>query len=161
MVMLRDLFKAFELLHNCWLSADNVQSFAGNYLAAFDVDGPLWYGEVKGLALSGTLLVHQQRWGTNTNIVIHSLKFVAPPRTASWYDGAHILEVRSPADGQYAEWRCGATRNVRHIDSADLGRPQPDLGFSERTGSLPVESRLHDRGAQLKEQQWPDSSLTT
>jgi hypothetical protein len=117
MVMLRDLFKAFELLHNCWVSADNVQSFGGDYLAAFDVDGPLWHGEVKSLALGGTPLVHQQRWGTNTNIAIHAYTFVAPPRTASWYNGAHILEVRSPANGQYAEWRCAG--------SGTYGSPTP------------------------------------
>ena len=61
------------------------------------------------MALGGPQFNHRQKWGTNTNILIRDTKYVAPPRTFLWYNGAHALEVRSPVDNQFSEWRCVAT----------------------------------------------------
>ena len=94
--------------------------YTNRLLAAVDVDGPLWHGEVRGVALGGPQFNHRQKWGTKTNVVIRDTKYVAPPRQYLWYTGAHVLEVRSPADGQFAEWRCMAT--------GTYGTPNPPPG---------------------------------
>jgi hypothetical protein len=109
LVMLKDMSYLGGEFNRCWLSMENVQAFTNSYLAAVDVDGPLWYGEVKGIALSGPQFNHRQVFGKNTNIIIRDQKFIAPPRTFSWYNGAHALEVRTPVDNQYSEWRCVAS----------------------------------------------------
>jgi hypothetical protein len=79
------------------------------YAAFVDIDGPLWHGEVDGLYVAPPVLNHRQRWGTGTNVVVWDSKYLAAPRTSSWYNGAHALAVRSPVDGQFAEWRCATT----------------------------------------------------
>jgi hypothetical protein len=109
LVQLKDNSNVESFFHKCWLSVDNLQAYTATYLAAFDVDGPLWHGEVRGVSLGGTRLYHRQKWGTNTNLAIYEPKYVAPPRELSWYNGAPILQVRSPAESQYSEWRCLAT----------------------------------------------------
>jgi hypothetical protein len=120
LVMLKDLGPYTEtLLNHCWLSVENLQAYSIYYLAAIDVDGPLWQGEVRGLGSIGPPFNHRQKYGTKTGIVIRETKFVAPPRRYTWYDGAHALEVRSPSDGQFAEWRCVAT--------GTYGTPNPPL----------------------------------
>jgi Pectate lyase superfamily protein len=94
----------------CRLVVDNLQCTDTTYRALVDVDGPLWYGDVYGGdPQQGTRFVDQGTWGSNANVLVHETLFVAPPRTLYWYRGAHVLEVRSPAEGQYAEWRCTAT----------------------------------------------------
>jgi hypothetical protein len=109
LVMLKDMSYLGGEYNRCWLSMENVQAFTNTYLAAVDVDGPLWHGEVKGVALSGPQFNHRQKWGTNTNIIIRDTKYIAPPRTSSWYSGAHAFEVRTPCDNQFSEWRCVAS----------------------------------------------------
>ena len=109
LVMLKDLGTLGGSYNRCWLSVNNLQAFTNDYLAAIDVDGPLWHGEVRGVALGGPQFNHRQKYGTNTNIIIRDTKYVAPPRKYPWYAGAHALEVRSPADGQFSEWRCVAS----------------------------------------------------
>jgi hypothetical protein len=109
LVMLKDLAARSTQLARCWLSVDNMQANTNFYQAAVDLDGPLWYGEVRGVALTGPQIYHRQKWGTAANVLIRDTKYVAPPRAYLWYSGAHALEVRSPADGQFREWRCLAT----------------------------------------------------
>ena len=106
LVMLKDMSRSGPAFNNAWLSIENLQAYTNTYLATIDVDGPLWHGEMTGVALYGPPFNHRQKWGTNTNIIIRDTKYVAPPRINSWYNGAHVMEVRSPADGQYTEWRC-------------------------------------------------------
>jgi hypothetical protein len=109
LVMLKDNGLLGNGLNRAWVSIENLQAFTNEYLAAVDVDGPLWHGEAKGVALNGPQFNHEQKWGTTTSIVIRDTKYVAPPRQYLWYSGAHLLEVRSPVDGQYSEWRCIVT----------------------------------------------------
>ena len=109
LVMLKDMGPESSEFHKCWLSAENIQAYTNTYRAAIDVDGPLWHGDVKGVALNGPPINHRGKWGTTTHVAIRDTKFTAPPRQFLWYSGAHVLEVRSPADGQFAEWRCLAT----------------------------------------------------
>lgn len=109
LVMVRDAYGEGPDVHKCWLSVENLQAFDSSYLSAIDVDGPLWHGEVKSLSLTGARFHHRRKWATNTNVVVRETKYVAPPRLFPWYNGAHVLEVRSPADGQYTEWRCVGT----------------------------------------------------
>ena len=92
--------------NQCYLSVENMTAFADDYLAAIDVDGPLWYGNVDAMGLRGKPFLHRQRWGTKTNVLMRDPKYTAPPSMYPWYAGAHALEVRSPADGQFSEWRC-------------------------------------------------------
>lgn len=117
LVQLKDTSPENPGLHKCWLKVDNLQAYTNDYLGAFDVDGPLWYGEVKGVALDGPRLHHRQKWGAKTNLAIFESKYVAPPRVLPWYGGAHILHVPSPAEGQFAEWRS--------VDSGAYGTPIP------------------------------------
>ncbi len=105
-VMLKDLGTLGGEFNRGWLAAENLQAFTNTYLAAVDVDGPLWYGRVDGLPLNGPSFLHRQKWGSQANVVVRDQKYVAPPRQYSWYPGAHLLEARSPVDGQFAEWRC-------------------------------------------------------
>jgi hypothetical protein len=93
----------------CWLAVDNVTAWDTSFVALVDVDGPLWHGEVKGGDLRATRFIHRGTWGSTSNVVVRETGFIAPPRTLYWYKGAHVLEVRSPAEGQFAEWRCTAT----------------------------------------------------
>src|SRR5262249_16957494 len=95
--------------HKAWLSIDNLTAWDNRYLAVIDVNGPLWSGELKGVGLSGQRLNHRQKFGNTTRVLIHELGFIGPPRELYWYMGAHALDVRSPVEGQYAEWRCVAT----------------------------------------------------
>ncbi len=88
-----------------WLASDNLTVISsGPYI---DIDGSRCFGEVKGAPnFSGVRLVHEGTFGTDCNIVIQESGYTGPPRTSSWYPGAHSLENRRPADGQYIEWRC-------------------------------------------------------
>ena len=88
-----------------WLSTDNVTVWStGNLI---DIDGSRCFGEVKGIPnFLGTRLVHQKTFGPDCNITVSESGFVAPPRTLSWYPGAHLLKNERPADGQFIEWRC-------------------------------------------------------
>ena len=106
LIMLKDLNTQTSGFNPCWLSVDNIQAYTNIYSSAVDVDGPLWHGEMTGVALQGPQFNHRKKWGVNTGILIQDTKYVAPPRTFSWYAGAHALQVRSPADGQFSEWRC-------------------------------------------------------
>lgn len=106
LVMLKDYSNNDTVFHRCWVSIDNLQAYTDNYLAAIDVDGPRWHGEMKGVALVGPEFNHRKKWGSATNVIVRDTKYVAPPRIYPWYSGAHVLEVRSPADGQFSEWRC-------------------------------------------------------
>ncbi|GAC1463639.1 MAG: hypothetical protein NVSMB9_01310 [Isosphaeraceae bacterium] len=107
LVMLRDLYREHALREG-WISIENMSAYTDDYRCVIDVDGSMWHGEIKNIALNGTRTIHRQKWGTKTNIVMRETKFIAPPRSRFWYPGAHALEVRSPADGQYTEWRCTA-----------------------------------------------------
>jgi hypothetical protein len=109
LVMLNDVTPEGGDFHKCYLSVENMQVYSGPYLSAIDVDGPLWCGEVSGVALTGPPINHRRTFGTTTRVVIREIKYVAPPRVFLWYYGAHVLEVRSPADGQFSEWRCVGT----------------------------------------------------
>jgi hypothetical protein len=119
LVMLKDTWGNNPQVRPGWLSVDNLQVQSDTYLAAVDVDGPGWHGEVVGVALTGPQFNHRQRWGSTTGIVIRDTKYVGPPRRYLWYYGAHVLEVRSPADGQFIQWRCVAT--------GTYGTPNPPL----------------------------------
>ena len=50
LVMLKDVSPLGGEFNRCWLSIDNLQAYTNSYFAAIDVDGPLWHGEVKGVA---------------------------------------------------------------------------------------------------------------
>ena len=117
LVMLKDVSPLGGEFNRCWLSVENLQAYTYNYFAAIDIDGPLWHGEVKGVALGGPPFYHRQLWGSKTNVIVRDTKYTAPPRQFFWYSGAHVLEVRSPADGQFAEWRC--------VVSGTYGTPSP------------------------------------
>jgi len=106
LVMLKDFSNNDTVFHRCWVSIENLQAYTDTYLAAVDVDGPRWHGEMNGIALIGPQFNHRQKWGTSTNVVIRDTRYTAPPRIFSWYSGAHVLDVRSPVDGQFTEWRC-------------------------------------------------------
>ncbi len=107
MVQLKQGDKPYRGYSNaCCLIVENMQAYADDYQAAIDVDGPLWYGSVDALPLRGKPFLHRQKWGPTSNIVMRDPKFTAPPNTFAWYAGSHVLEVRSPADGQFTEWRC-------------------------------------------------------
>ena len=110
-MQLRDLSRGEDgsPFHRCLLSVNNLQAFTYVYKAAIDVDGPLWHGEVTGLPFFGPPFIHRGKWGTKSSVVIRDTKFTGTPRAFPWYSGAHVLEVRSPADGQFAEWRCVTT----------------------------------------------------
>lgn len=130
LVMLRDLSPKSDLFNSCWLSVENLQTYTGIFSAAVDVDGPLWQGEVRGLANANTTpLNHRQKWGSNTGVIVRDTKYAAPPRSRSWYSGAHVLEVRSPVDGQFVEWRC--------VGSGTYGTATPPLwvGLNPISGS--------------------------
>lgn len=107
MVQLKDGDRPLRGFSNpCNLIIENLQAYADDYQAAIDVDGPNWFGTVEGLPLRGQPFLHRQKWGTKSNVVIRDVKYTAPPNTFAWYAGSHALEVRSPADGQFTEWRC-------------------------------------------------------
>ena len=128
LVMLKDLGPETSATHKCWFSLENMQAFTNTYAAVVDVDGPLWHGEVKGVGLVGPQFNHRQKWGSNTNVVIRDTKYVGSPRTFLWYNGAHSLDVRSPADGQYGNWRC--------VRTGTYGTPTPPLWFGSNTISI-------------------------
>jgi hypothetical protein len=109
LVMLKDVSTLGGEFNRCWIDVENLQAFTNTYLAVIDIEGPLWYGEVRGVALNGPQFNHRQVFGKNTNVVIRDTKYIGPPRQYLWYNGAHALEVRSPADGQFSQWRCVAT----------------------------------------------------
>ena len=106
LIMLKDVAPISNNYRPAWISVENLQAFTDQYLAAIDVDGPLWHGEVCGVGILGPLFNHRQKWGTTTHVVMREPRFLAPPRQFAWYNGAHILEVRCPVDGQFTEWRC-------------------------------------------------------
>ncbi len=88
-----------------WMSVDNLTVWSTGDL--LDIDGSRCFGEVKGIpSFAGTRLVHQKTFGSDCNIVVFESGFVAPPRTLSWYPGAHLLKNERPVDGQFIEWRC-------------------------------------------------------
>ncbi len=91
------------------LYVSNLQVFALDFEALVEVDGPSWHGEVRGLGHDGPRIKHEQLWGDRTGIRLYETEFVGPPRRFSWYCGAHVLDVSSPADGQYSQWQCVAT----------------------------------------------------
>jgi hypothetical protein len=96
--------------HPAYLSVDNFQAYTDSFLAAVDVDGPMWQGETRGVVVrGGTRFHHRGKWGTDAGVVMVETQFRAPPRTLAWYSGAHSLEVRSPRDGQFSAWRCVAS----------------------------------------------------
>ena len=109
LVMLKDVAPISNNYRPAWISVENLQAFTASYLAAIDVDGPLWHGEVTGVGILGPLFNHRQKWGTTTHVVMREPRFTAPPRQYPWYSGAHILEVRSPVDWQFTEWRCAGS----------------------------------------------------
>ena len=96
-------------VYRAWLSVENVQAYTIDYKSVVDIEGPLWHGEVKGVAMYGPQITHSQKYGPQVNIVIRDTKYVGPPTQYLWYAGAHSLTVGSPADGQYMEWRCAVT----------------------------------------------------
>ena len=108
LVMLKEVDPSFP---KSTLIVDNLQAYTDQFRAAIDVDGPNWYGEVKNLVGIGEAprIAERASFGAACNVVIRETRYKAPPRSHLWYAGAHILEVRSPADGQYTEWRCAAT----------------------------------------------------
>ena len=109
LVMLKDVSRLGGEFNRCWFSVENLQAYTRDYFAAIDIDGPLWHGEVKGVALIGPPFYHRQLWGSKTNLIVRDTKYVAPPRQYLWYRGAHVLDVCSPVDGQFTQWRCVAT----------------------------------------------------
>ena len=90
------------------LVVDNLQANTGDFIAALDLDGPGWYGEIKNLVGIGQSprIIHRAKYGDVANVVIREAKFKAPPRSSNWHAGAHVLDVPAPSDGQYSEWRC-------------------------------------------------------
>jgi hypothetical protein len=106
LIMLKDVGVEGPAFSPAWLSVDNLQAYTDTYLAVLDVDGPLWHGEIRGVALKGPPINHRQKWGMYTNIIIRDTKFSGPPNQYGWYNGTHVLEVRSPVDGQPTEYRC-------------------------------------------------------
>jgi hypothetical protein len=123
LIQLRDLSAggAGSPYHRCLLSAKNVQAFTYTYKAAVDVDGPLWHGDVDGLPFFGPQFVHRGTWGPKTSVVVRDTKFTGTPREFGWYSGAHVLDVRSPADGQFSEWRC--------VTTGAYGTPKPPAWY--------------------------------
>lgn len=116
-VRLRDTAPEHPGLHKGDCRIDNLQIGTSIHSGIVEVEGPLWHGEVNGKALTGKRFTHKQVYGTTTNVTVRETAFVAPPRDSGWYAGAHVLEVRSPADGQYAEWRC--------VGTGQYGTPTP------------------------------------
>ncbi len=108
-VRLKDAGVLGGTLHRAYLNINNLAIYSLVYKSVIEVDGPLWHGDVTGLGHDGPPFYHEQLWGTKTNVVMHETRFVGPPREYLWYEGAHHLDVRNPADGQYTEWRCVAT----------------------------------------------------
>lgn len=100
----------FDGTHYVQLDVDNFQCSGTTNGVILDIDGPAVTGEVKNVFFAGQPPInHRQTYGTGCNVVIRETTRKAPPRSSAWYPGAHILEVRSPADGQFAEWRCLAS----------------------------------------------------
>jgi hypothetical protein len=107
LIMLKEVDPSFP---KGTLMVDNLQAYTDQFRAVIDVDGPNWYGEVKNLAVGeAPRIVEEASFGPTCNIVIRETRYKAPPRSHLWYAGAHIFEVRSPADGQFSEWRCVAS----------------------------------------------------
>ncbi len=107
MIQLKDSDRPYPGYSNsCNLFVENLSAYSDFYGTAIDIDGPNWFGTVDSLAIRGNPFLHRQKWGTKSNVVLNDVKFTAPPCTFSWYVGAHVLDVRSPVDGQYTQWRC-------------------------------------------------------
>jgi hypothetical protein len=99
----------FDSIHYVQLDVDNFQCGGTTNGVILDIDGPAVTGEVKNVFLANQPPInHRQTYGTSCNVVILDTTRKAPPRSFGWYPGAHVLEVRSAADGQFAEWRCMA-----------------------------------------------------
>ena len=108
----------FDSTHYVQLDVDNFQCAGTTSGVILDIDGPAVTGEVKNIFLANQPPVnHRQTYGSACNVVIRDTTRKAPPRTFGWYPGAHVLEVRSPANGQFAEWRC--------VASGAYGTPTP------------------------------------
>ena len=107
LITLRDGLTWFP---EAYLSVDNLQAYTNQFRTALDLEGPKWRGEIKGLAIGDAPRVsHTHKYGDGSNVVIRETGFKAPPRKNAWCSGAHSFEVRVPADGQFAEWRCLAS----------------------------------------------------
>ena len=59
-IQLKDTGTQSAQLFPCWLNVDNIQAYTTEYLAAVDVDGPLWRGKFNGVGLTGPRLYHRQ-----------------------------------------------------------------------------------------------------
>jgi hypothetical protein len=66
LVMLKDVSQLGGEFNRCWISVENLQAYTYDYFAAIDIGGPLWHGEVKGVALGGPPFHHRQLWGSKT-----------------------------------------------------------------------------------------------
>jgi hypothetical protein len=108
----------FDSIHYVQLDVDNFQCGGTTSGVILDLDGPAVTGEIKNVFFANQPPInHRQTYGNGCNVVIRDVTRKAPPRSFGWYPGAHVLEVRSPADAQFAEWRC--------LASGTYGTPTP------------------------------------
>jgi hypothetical protein len=108
LIMLREIDPAFT---KATLIVENLQTYTDTFKAVLDVDGPSWSGEIKRLGgiREAPRIDFHPTLGPECHVVIREHHYKAPPRTNQWVVGAHILDVPSPVDGQFTEWRCIST----------------------------------------------------
>ena len=149
LVMLKDMGLDGAEYHKCWLSVENLQAYTNSYIAAVDVDGPLWGGEVKGVALNGPQFKHRAKWGTTTRVLVRDTKYVGPPRQFLWYSGAR---PRSAIPGGRPVRRVAVhgDGHLRDLDPAQVGRRQSAPTHDEWAGRLRREPGVYSRKHSLK-----------
>jgi hypothetical protein len=97
-------------------SLDNLTLIGDEYAALVQVEGQSWRGEVSTVTMDP---VYPQvlNMGAGRGVVSRDNRLTGPPRSTRWTAGAHVLDVMSPVDGQFSQWRCPA--------SGEYGTPTP------------------------------------
>jgi len=67
-------------------------------------------GEFKNMGLGQSPnLIQLGTYASGNPFKFRDLTYTAPPHGGSWYAGPHRLEVPTPVDAQFQEWRCART----------------------------------------------------
>lgn len=77
------------------------------YKSLVDTRSKNWTGTMKGIQCDPVFPPITNDPGCGGAVSIHD-SMTGSPRAGRWETGSHVLEVRSPAPGQFSRWRCAS-----------------------------------------------------
>jgi hypothetical protein len=92
------------------ITADNAIPWLNSVSSYVLANGTKWTGEFKNMGLGQSPhLIQLGTYASGNPFKFRDLTYTAPPHGGSWYAGPHRLEVPTPVDAQFQEWRCAQT----------------------------------------------------